>query len=235
MNTKALVQRARNQQEALLRIAEALDRIEAHFDSRPELASDDWAKWQPLGDTPPHGPFPLAVGPVLDADYSTGSNEALIAALQVELNEATDPEARLALEARLRLLNDKGASIPAVKRGVEVRSLASDTTILVDIPPASFEKRAERLAFACDHYLHRFLSTKTLTEDEFAGAYSKGGPMWLYLGDREAIMAMPISYRHTMIADIEEDSPIQAQEVARDILKDGEPGTKEQADGWRGL
>jgi hypothetical protein len=61
---------------------------------------------------------------------------------------------------------------------------------------------------------------------EFNLAYAKGGPMWLYLGDRDAIMAMPPEYRHRMVQDIEQDSPAQAQEVARDLLMDrGAEGT----------
>lgn len=49
--------------------------------------------------------------------------------------------------------------------------------------------------------------------------YAKGGPMWLYTGNREIFMSYPINVRQAMVADIEEDDPETAQEVGRDVLK----------------
>jgi hypothetical protein len=66
-----------------------------------------------------------------------------------------------------------------------------------------------------------------LTAEQAADAYAKGGPMWLYIGNRDAIFQMPEAWRSDMIDDIAVDSPAQAREVARDIFK--KPGGDDDA------
>lgn len=57
------------------------------------------------------------------------------------------------------------------------------------------------------------------TED-WTEVYAKGGPMWLYIGNPELVKSLPDSTRRALVADLEEDSPQQAREMARDILKE---------------
>src|SRR5437763_1578054 len=51
-------------------------------------------------------------------------------------------------------------------------------------------------------------------------AIAEGGPLWLYLGNRELVMSYPDHTRRMMVQDVELDSPTDAQEMARDVLKE---------------
>jgi hypothetical protein len=66
-----------------------------------------------------------------------------------------------------------------------------------------------------------------MDNEEAAIAYGIGGPMWLYLPQRETIMGLPEHVRQMMVEDVERDSPAQAQELGRDILKSFEPNTQD--------
>lgn len=56
-------------------------------------------------------------------------------------------------------------------------------------------------------------------EMTWAEAYAKGGPLWLYTGNRDVVMTYPLEIRAAMVADVEEDDPHTAQEMGRDVLK----------------
>lgn len=234
MTTEQLVRSARNPQEAMLHIAAALERIEAKLDQQPAAEPDPWGAWGSDSRAAYLEPIKQYVDPsaVVKAEQEAEiflqvqRNEHAIRAIEDRLEVEADAEERRALEAKLRLLKDDGAAIVRREAGVRVQSLVDDSTVTVDIPPASPERQEDRRRFARNGHLHSFLSQPVLNEAEFEDAYAKGGPMWLYLGDRDAIMAMPPEYRVLMVADIEEDSPAQAQEVARDLLMDrGAEGT----------
>jgi hypothetical protein len=229
MTTEQLVRSARNPQEAMLHIAAALDRIEAKLDQQPAAEPDPWGNWGHEYNIAERGPetvIPPRGDGAAETIIRARQNKQAIEGVQAMLDVEADAEERRALEAKLRLLKDEGASIIRREAGVRVQSLVDDSTVTVDIPPASPERQEDRRRFARNGHLHSFLSQPALNEAEFEDAYAKGGPMWLYLGDRDAIMAMPPEYRVLMVADIEEDSPAQAQEVARDLLMDrGAEGT----------
>lgn len=53
------------------------------------------------------------------------------------------------------------------------------------------------------------------TEDSFL----RGGPLLLYYSDREFVNALPSDVKQYLVADVEESSPREAHEMARDILK----------------
>jgi hypothetical protein len=106
----------------------------------------------------------------------------------------------------------------AVRQLDELRTQVTveDGVAEVALPPVSEAKKVERRAFAT----HVLRLHEHLGDDEnWADVYAKGGPMWLYLGNRAVVMAMPYAVKQAMIADIEEDSPQDAHEMARDILK----------------
>lgn len=90
-----------------------------------------------------------------------------------------------------------------------------DTTT-VDLPPVSEEHKDLRRKFA---------KSIGLKGDNIE-YYAKGGPLWLYLGDRDFVMGLTDQMRRMMVSDIAQTSPQEAREVARDILKDASPGTE---------
>lgn len=82
-------------------------------------------------------------------------------------------------------------------------------------PPADPRRKEIRRAFAETYKLE--------AEGILPDAYAEHGPLWLYYGDRDFVMSLPLTARQVMVADIMEDSPSEAAEVGRDILmlKDG--------------
>ena len=225
MNNRRLVQQAHNQQQAMLVLADALDRIEtalAVLAAQPAGAADPWSEW---AITPEEA---LTVGvdlTVRDVQAAT-NNQREIDDLNEALRLQDDPEERRALEAKLRLLQDTGTSDTAPNEGLRVKSTTGEGEITVDIPAASPERQHLRRSEAVARNYESFLEVPM---EGFLDAYAKGGPMWLYLGDRDAIMAMPYEWRLEMVNDIEQDSPRQAQEVARDILKNTGAGSSDEA------
>jgi hypothetical protein len=88
----------------------------------------------------------------------------------------------------------------------------------VVVKPVSKERRLERMNFATDSRLHEFYGPG-LSFADFMDAYVKGGPRWLVYTNRDAVMQMPESYRRELVADVTLDSPEEAAEISRDILK----------------
>lgn len=203
------VRTARSPQEAMLALAEGLDAV---LDALTDQANAEgqWGTWATPDEHVPQGVVAMA-GQSLD-------NAKEIAAVEVAIAAATDPEDARALEARLRLLKDDGRAldINAPAGLMPTVEESADSATLV-IPAPSKAKKDRRLALAHEWKLHEFLP---LTDFEAADAYAKGGPQWLYGYDRDAVMQMPYAYRQAMVEDVLEDSPRAAHEMARDILKD---------------
>jgi len=213
------IRQAKGLPEAVLILAEGIDHVLAELG--PRAASDPWAGggW----DMPPAEDRPAAMRP---ADKT--ANAEAIAAAEAALLIETDGEERLALEARLRLLKDEGQAIDVTPaQGVREVIEQVDDVATVVLPPASPERKAQRVKTAKQFRMAEY--SPTLTEEQFLDAYAKGGPQWLYLGAREAVMQMPMEARHRMVADLELDSPAAAQELARDILKDWSTGISPDA------
>ncbi len=140
--------------------------------------------------------------------------------IRERLADEADPEERRALEARLRLLTDDGVvAQPVVPEGRRVITTGDAKQITVDIPKPSADRARSRYEWATATQLGGML-TPSLSTEEAADAYAKGGPMWLYLYDRDAVMSLPVEWRRAFVEDVERDSPAQAQEMGRDILKD---------------
>lgn len=102
----------------------------------------------------------------------------------------------------------------AVEHAAEI--IQHGDTATVELPSVSLERYHARWSFA----------KSTLKLDEALGdgedwfdAYATGGPMWLYLGNRDLVMSYPVETRRAMIEDVELDSPQDAADMARDILK----------------
>lgn len=232
MSVADKVRSAKGLPEALLAVAEGLDELLAMPDAKSNpWSANEWGGF-PLASeiitTPEvkhrfdnllveHGLPPIQVQP---ADPKPSNDEA-IAAVKAAIAEETDGENLLALQARLRLLTDTGETPFAVAEGHRV---TADEDGLVDLPPVDAVRREARFAWAKTVRLGDMLDPP-MDIIETATAYSKGGPLWLYLPAREVIMQMPEEWRRMMVEDVERDSPAQAQEMGRDILKDFEAGT----------
>ena len=91
---------------------------------------------------------------------------------------------------------------------------------VVELAPASPERQEQRRQFS-ENVLRLHLALPELGE-EVHDFYAKGGPMWLYHGNRDLVMSYDQSVRSLLVQDIEQDSHEQAHEVGRDILKDPE-------------
>lgn len=92
----------------------------------------------------------------------------------------------------------------------------TETTAEVEIPPPSIEKQQARGMFESLHLrLHEHLGHS----ENWNHAYAIGGPMWLYLGNRDLVMTLPDQIKQALIEDVLEDSPQDAHEMGRDILK----------------
>lgn len=84
------------------------------------------------------------------------------------------------------------------------------------IPGPSDAKMERRIDFEGKYLkLHEYLEG----DEDWTEAYAKGGPRWLYYGNRDLVMSYPEWTRQQMIMDIEEDSPEEAHEIGRDLLK----------------
>lgn len=196
---------ALNQRDATIILANGIDAIIAQLKERSEPA-DGWAEWGDAAETTPAPP---------EADRAKKIGE-----LEEQLRTETDPEAGQALRAKIELLKDKGQSLNLELPGDEY---GADEDGVVTVPPADEERRASRRAWALSVNLGSgFLG---MDNDEAAHGFALGGPVWLYYGNREAIMQMPDQWKRMLVEDVERDSVRLAQTMGRDLLKNVAPGT----------
>lgn len=93
---------------------------------------------------------------------------------------------------------------------------AAEADISFKMPDA--ERLTARRAFERERlHLAEYLADDT---QDWTEAYAMGGPMWLYLGNRDLVMSMPDSVRQAMVQDlIDTGAADDAHEMGRDILK----------------
>lgn len=100
------------------------------------------------------------------------------------------------------------------RRAFEVEHSEDLEKSLVTLPSVSEEKKAKR----------RALAEAMALDTEFPGieaveTYAKGGPVWLYTGNRDFVMGLPDHMRAEMVRDVLEDDPETAHDMGKDILK----------------
>ena len=218
MSTFDRVKGASNAQEAMLALAHALDVIQGELkdskESRP--SSDGW-------DTTWSAPDPQEDDWQPDPSVLRRLDE-----LEAELAEASR-EDRVALESEQRLLKEQLKPPVVHDEGVGTRAKVAerDGETVVELPPVSDLKRKGREQFAADTLQFDVaLGTDDEQTAELIRAYGKGGPLWLYYGNRDMVMGLNEDAKRIMVADVLEDSPQEANEMGRDILKDMDPGEK---------
>lgn len=205
LTTYQRVQQACSPQDAMLAIATALDDL---LQREAAPAPDAWGQW-----TNDNGFAPIKPEKITDVGRAQR-----IAAVQAQLDAAHDPEDVQALAAELRLLKDSAANVvlPQVAEGQRVHIAGDGETGVVDFTAVSAERQDARRQWAARVKLHEFIPLGAAdAQDNFA----KGGPMWLYLGNRAAVMAMPLDWRRWLVSEVAQDSPAEAAEMGRDILK----------------
>lgn len=211
MTFKQRVANARNPQDALLMLAEGIDLILTQLVDLPQLGQPDpWGEWDQVPqvnyDTAPsmHAPTPEAVE-VLRANLETATGET-----------------RSAIEAAIRLAEDSGKAVDTqLPDGVRDRVLIGEEGVEVFTRPVDRERATARSTFAKEIELGPDL-TPVLDHQTAVEAFVKGGPAWLYVYDRDFVISMPTNWKQALVADVEQDSPREAAEMARDILKDGQ-------------
>lgn len=227
---------ATNQRDALIIIGRALDRLEAKLD-----ADDRWETW----DSGPRLTMSemaevqrevnAATAQRIEAKHVLAIHEQ-IAAVKEQLQTAAGEDAD-ALQAKLRLLRDEagekvynsesagGGDVGNhVPEGVQPTVSSDGDTGDVELLPPTPEREVERRRWAHQVNLEDFIPLGRIEASE---AFAKGGPMWLILGNRDAVMQMPFEYRQWLVQDIEKDSPRLAQEIGRDILKSTQSADKQ--------
>lgn len=148
-------------------------------------------------DHPWDEPFPM---PTLSESSQEDSQEG-------KAEDELSPEEQAAVEAaRARLANETGGTPEQPDPGTRVEADGK----VVDLPPVDQERAVKR------HNLARTLNLEADGIDP--NAYVKGGPLWLYYGNREYVMGLPEAVHRQMIEDVQQDSVQEAQEMARDLL-----------------
>ncbi len=212
MLTIEQVKQARTPQEALLLLATAIDHLHARIDELPSQ-SDAWT--QPLWAASDPDPNVNFIGAAKEAVTAQAGKAAAIAALEAKRATEHDPAEIRALDAQIRLAKDEGQALPPI---VPEGNRPKITVEGIEVVPVSQERQADRVTWALARGLEQFIGAGWSAADA-AQAYAKGGPMWLYQGNRDAVMSMPFNYRQELVREIALDSEADAQEAGRDILK----------------
>lgn len=195
-------------EEALLLLAEHIDSLVEHCHRTRSFDQPQPLKWVPFDERAQPLTWVEAT-PLRDAPNKAEFIEAQLATTQ-------DGDERRALEAKLRLLKDDGGAPEVAPPGRPTQSIQVDDTTTVALPVPSYTQLVDRRQWAASRKLHEFLP---LSEVEAEDAFTKGGPMWLYLYDRDAVLSLPVEWRRELVEMIAEDSIPESQEVGRDILK----------------
>jgi hypothetical protein len=195
-------------QEATLAIARGMDAVLAG--QRQAAPADPWDEWTDHDAHPEaHRDFALTT------QVQAAPVSVQIDTIHEQLKAATDEDTVRALQAKLRLIQDTGAVPDNVLPGEFV---GIDEHGVVHLPTADPARQADRHSWAMQIKLGS--SFLKMDDAEAAEAFAKGGPLWLYYGNREAIMQMPPEWKRMLVLDVQEDSVHEAHAMGRDVLKD---------------
>lgn len=196
--------------DALRIIALWMDSAEARLRDYEVPRGDAWATWTDN-----------ASGPDSVDEWSADpADEAELARLEDALHGNADAEESRVLRAKIELTRDK------LQPPTELHDNSGSATethyddagaAIVDLPkptPEQIDFRGElvgRLGLQ-DQY---GITVGEQAEDSFI----RGGPLLLYLSDREFVNGMADDIKRLLVSDVEVSSPREAHEMARDILK----------------
>jgi hypothetical protein len=89
----------------------------------------------------------------------------------------------------------------------------------IDWAPRDEEHRARRAGFARDILKLDVALGAHPDGGDWAADYASGGPMWLYIGNRDLLMQYPDNVKAYMIGDVELYDQRVAHEMGADLLK----------------
>lgn len=226
MTTVEKIKQCSTPQEALLVLAQAIDDI-----SGKVAPTDPWS--QPLQwDAADEGDGAKRPEDLEPATEQAAAQQRRLEALRAKLAEATDPSDIKAIEAQIRLAQDTAANIPAA---AQVRGEEPAEGGIIEVPPASPERIAERMQWAKRVGLEQYMlnaAALSMTEagpEELYAWFGKVGPKGLHTHDRLAMVQLPIAERRWLVEDAARDDQALAQDIGADILKSEEAISKEQA------
>lgn len=216
------VRAAKNPTEALTVIAHALDEFDSRLLNLERANVNGWDEWS--DETPPltedwGEPQPWTPDPT-DVEEVSRIEEALPG--------CEDADESKALRAQLELAKDKlKPPIEMIDTEGQHTEIAADESgdATVNVPTVNPGKEAMRKEFATE--------VLKLTEvygdkgEQYIESYAKAGPLLLYYADRDFILGLTDDIKRAMVSDVEEQSPKEAHEMARDILKDLDAGGPE--------
>lgn len=212
------VQAARNPQEAIFVLAQALDLIIERLDEQGAVAGDSWGSWNPGFEAPIPPPRPEGVPPVPTTHVADIGEQ--LRDLQAELAEATDELDKDAIHARIRLLLNPGTIPPPPDHGRRSVTEVTDDGIVTTVPEVDEERKSARRELA----KRMRLADEIPSDEDLVEAYVKGGPLWLYYGNRDFVMTLPDDMRKEMCEDVLVDSKTEGRQMAADVLKVADPG-----------
>jgi hypothetical protein len=145
----------------------------------------------------------------------TPQEALLVLAAAIDALEAAAALAGDPWEAELDWNDHDTHAAEAIHGPADKRARIIDGEVIVS--EVSADRQFNRAEFARKARLAEFWDG--LSVDDFVDAYVKGGPRWLVYANRAAVMAMPYGVRQALVADVLLDSPSEAKEIGRDILK----------------
>lgn len=168
-------------------------------------------------DLPLPQPEPTPIAPPLRGAQGVGNG--------TDDDDDLSPEELSAVAAaRARLAADQGVSAPdtVIPEGQRSRVVGGS----VELPPVSDEQREQR----------RLLAQAIGLADDFGQegieAYVKGGPLWLYYGNREYVLGLSKNVWTAMVEDVMQTSPQEATEMGRDLFKVRGNEVTREIPGW---
>lgn len=213
----ALIDELRKQRtpaEALAWLARYCESLESRIQELERANVSGWDEWS--DETPP-----------LTDDTEWQEPEGVreeIAELREQLKGNESDEDSKAIRAQIELLEDKLVPPPdlADPTGEQTHQIMDDAgNVVVETPAVSEEKEDAREEFA-----RKVLKLVEVYGEEqgteYIKSYRKAGPLLLYYSDRDFVLGLPDEVRAAMVVDVAEQSPKEAHEMGRDILKDGD-------------
>ncbi len=202
------VKNAKSPQDALAAIGHGIDHICTRLDKLENVdhTDDPWGRWESNEPEP-------------DENEAAAVREAAarrVIELQERRKSLSDEDDLRAIDAEIGLAKDELREIKSVEDGPAPRASVVEVVggeVTINLPPASPERKQKRRELA------EAIQLEESIEGVSAEDYAKGGPLWLYYGNRDFVKAMPPDIIMTMVLDVNEDDPIEAALMSRDLLK----------------
>lgn len=211
MSLQEQVKNAENPKVALEAVARFLDTLNTKIDqtlkyTHPAAPPNVWGQWE--------------------VDHADELAVVEVDRLKQQLSETTDPDEKRALIAQIELASDTGTVHDEPERLPEGNRVTvtddGSGNVVVDLPAPSARQEETREIFA-----EQVLKPHYGWSEDQVETFRRGGPLLLYYSDREMLTELPTLWLREFVNDIQENSPQEAHEFARDMLKESAPDTQD--------